>query len=200
MTNSINSTAGGAAGAGLGPLAAAVRSALAAAKAASSSASETTSASTGADGQAVSISKEALAAARSAADAKRTPDELAADVRSELDRQVKAGGRPDFREMSGRATAIVALNADGKFSKGEVFAAKEELNGRTRQEFTAAMTGISTAGGIAQYSAAMLSEYDSMSSEERQARGWTPEFAQASQSFLQARSQMPSIWDQIGHE
>lgn len=146
-----------------------------------------------------SISKAALVAAAAKADAGKTPDVLASDVRAALDAQKKAGGgSPDFNEMSGRAIATVALNKTGQFTRAEQHTAKAALREETRQEVASSMSGMSTSAGLAAYSRHLMSDYDAASDEEREARGWTPAVRSKASEFVQSASGATSLWDQIG--
>lgn len=103
------------------------------------------------------------------ADAKKDFTALSKEVRATLDAQYKSAGKtatPKLDELSGRALAAIALNQTGGFSRTEVSAAKAALQSRERESATGAIKG----GSFAAYSQTLVTQYDAMSSEERQAR------------------------------
>lgn len=178
---------------GAGGTTLAVQKALAAAQAPAAGATGTAAA-TGD----VSISSAAAEKADNAKDFSTLSDE----VRATLDAQYKtaeAAGtknpQPDLSAMTGRALAAIALNRTGTFSRGEVFAAKSALDQQTRAEFMDAMSNGTSIAAIGSYGAALVSEYDSMSPEEREARGWTESFRNVAQTSSSAGSS--SLFDMI---
>lgn len=174
-------------------------------KAASTSASATQTASS--QSEDVSISPEALAAAQAKEDNAKDFATLSAQVRAALDAQyakanatgnatVKSDATPDLSAPSGRAVAAIALNKTGAFSRSEVQAAKAEMRSRIQEDFAnAAMSS----GGVAAYSSQLVSQYDAMSHEEREARGWT-ESTRASASAFAQKATTPSLWDKLASD
>lgn len=147
----------------------------------------------------VNISASAKIAAAEAADNAKDFATLTSDVRATLDAQYKDGGKtPDLSEMSGRALAAIALNRGKDFSTKEVAAAKAELGARTRNEFTASIGGSATMSGLAAYNQMLVSQYDSMSTEEREALGWTDKVRASAASFVGSNGQA-SLFDQLGN-
>jgi len=146
------------------------------------------------------ISLQARIAAAEAADNAKDFSKLESDVRSDLDAQYAAAktkgtsATPDLSEMSGRALAAIVLNKSGSFSRAEVQAAHQEMNGRAR---TAMVGGGLNASGIAAYSQQLLADYKDMSDEERQARGLTPDVIKNATAMAQQTSGPPSLFDLI---
>lgn len=150
-------------------------------------------------GTQVTISAAALAAATAKEDNDKDASVLAKEVRAALDAQYAKGtakGSADMSEFSGRALAIVALNKEGQFSASESRAAKEALREDTRQSFVSAMGSGDAYSMIANYSKQLASQYDSMSAEEREARGWSEDFRNTNADFA-TNFTMPSLFDQI---
>lgn len=130
----------------------------------------------------VNISSTAQAAAAASSDNQEDFTRLSQDVRSTLDAQykaAKAAGKPslpDLSGMSGRALAAIVLNKAGKFSTAEQQDAKAALDQQTRDAFAQATAGGMSMTMLASYSGTLVQQYDAMSPEERQARGWTEQF------------------------
>jgi len=152
----------------------------------------------------VAISAAAQMAAAAKVDDAKDFTALSKEVRSALNQQygdATAAGRdvpsPDVSRMSGRAIAAIALNKTGDFSRDEIFTAKGELNRRNREAFLSATGSNHGAGGLVTYSRQLVSQYDVTSSEEREARGWTPQTRTTSASYVQ-KATAPSLWDMLG--
>jgi hypothetical protein len=147
-----------------------------------------------ATGSGVSISIAAKIAAAEKTDNAKDFTALAKDVRSTLDAQYAAaktagtGARADLSEASGRALAAIILDKTGQFSGTEIAAAKVELNTRGTSDFSSAMRGGSAMTGLAAYNRQLVSSYDSMSQEERDARGWTAGLRSGAEAFVDATS------------
>ena len=145
-------------------------------------------------GNGVSISTDAKLAAADATDNAKDFGALTTEVRTELD-----SGKADMTTMSGRALSAIILNQSKNFSSSEIAAAKHELNGRSREDFTLLAGGGNVMGGLSAYNTQLVSQYDSMSDEERQARGWTPAMRSSAQAFVTASQSTTttSLFDQI---
>lgn len=94
---------------------------------------------------------------------------MAKEVRASLDS--RSQGTTGLEALSGRALAAIALDRGNIFSRNDVLAAKAELQSREREGVTSAMRSGGGLAGLATYSRTLMSDYDAMSSEERQARG-----------------------------
>ncbi len=165
----------------------AVRAALAKATAATTAPAPATS-----SGNGVTISAAARLAAATAADKSKDFNALATEVRNALDDK-----SADLTEMSGRALAAIMLDRNGQFTRTEIAAAKSELTGRTREDFTVLATGSSALGGLGAYNQQLVSQYDAMSDEEREARGWTPALRNSAAAFIQGSQTASSLFDAI---
>lgn len=150
----------------------------------------------------VSISADAQAAAAEADDNKRDFTDLAKEIRSSLDTiyaAEKAAGKPqsaNFANLSGRALSAVVLNQGNQFTGVEQRQAKAALDQQTRAAFAAATQGGMSMSSLSSYSQSLVTQYDAMSPEERQARGWTEAFRDNAAKVVSQGSL--SLFDQIG--
>ncbi|CAN5536736.1 hypothetical protein BH11PSE4_BH11PSE4_27630 [soil metagenome] len=117
---------------------------------------------------------------------------VASAVRAALDDQAKAaaaagkelvfdsgrktGQLADLSGVDNRSLSAISLNQDGLFSNQESYAAKTELNSRSRASILAALKQSQSSGDPSQLSLGILNAYSAMSSEERTATNWTPAF------------------------
>jgi len=88
----------------------------------------------------------------------------------------KTGQLVDFSSVDNRSLSAIALNQDQKFSNLETYAAKKELDSRTRASILSSLKQSQQSGDPSQLSLGILQSYSAMSDEERQASGWTPSF------------------------
>jgi hypothetical protein len=130
----------------------------------------------------VSISPTAQAAAAETADHAKNFTDLANEIRSSLDTlhaAEKAAGKPqaaNFSQLSGRALSAVVLNQGNQFTPAEQRAAKTVLDQQTKNDFASATSSGMSMSSLSSYSQSLVAQYDAMSAEERQARGWTSQF------------------------
>ena len=103
---------------------------------------------------------------------------LAAEKGTELvyDPGRKFGQLVDFSSFDNRSLSAIALNQDQKFSSLETYAAKKELDTRTRLSILDSLKQSQQSGDPTQLSLGILQSYSAMSDEERQASGWSPAF------------------------
>lgn len=167
----------------------------------SSDATTTTPAATASDDNGVSISSDAQAAASEADDNSKDFTDLANEVRSSLDTLYaaeKTAGKPqtaNFANLSGRALSAVVLNQGNQFTPAEQRQAKSALDQQTRDTFASATAGGMSMSSLASYSQSLVTQYDAMSPEERQARGWTDSFRNNAAKVVSEGSL--SLFDQI---
>ena len=81
-------------------------------------------------------------------------------------------GAIDFRRFDDRSLSAVALNKDDQFSTHEVAQAKAEIRQRDSDAIKASYQSTSDADGG--FGKAMITRYAGMTTEEREASGWTP--------------------------
>lgn len=103
---------------------------------------------------------------------------LAAEKGTELvyDPARKFGQLVDFSSIDNRSLSAITLNQDQQFSNQEIYAAKKELDSRTRADILASLKQSQQSGDPTQLSLGILQSYSAMSDEERQASGWSPAF------------------------
>ncbi len=134
---------------------------------------------------------------------------VANDVRAFLDRQKsaaasngkelvydpgrKTGQLADLSTLDNRSLSAITLNQDKRFSVEEIHAAKQELNTRTRAAVLDALKQSQSAGDPRQFSLGILKAYSAMSSEERQATNWTPEFQDTAIKSYKSTSRLLSM-------
>ncbi|ABD89869.1 hypothetical protein [Rhodopseudomonas palustris] len=90
-----------------------------------------------------------------------------------FDRGRKTGQLADLSTIDNRSLSAIALNQDQLFSKQESFAAKQELDSRSRASILTALKQSQKTGDPTQLSLGILNAYSAMSNEERQATHWT---------------------------
>ena len=168
----------------------------------SSGASAPAATDTGSGDNGVSISSDAQAAAAEADDNQKDFTDLANEVRSSLDTLYaaeKTAGKPqtaNFANLSGRALSAVVLNQGKQFTPTEQHQAKAALDQQTRESFASATQGGMNMSSLASYSHSLVTQYDAMSPEERQARGWTESFRDNAAKVVTEGSL--SLFDQVG--
>jgi hypothetical protein len=117
----------------------------------------------------------------------RTRDigKVASDVRSVLDKQYATAtgdgmavgpddGKIDFSKFDDRSLAAVALNKGEQFSDHEVAQAAAEIRTRNRDSVSGAFNSTKGSSDPSAFGKTLITQYASMSDEERQAVGWTP--------------------------
>lgn len=130
------------------------------------------------DGAPVGTTKTFTTVATDARTALDAQAKLAAENKTELvyDKGRKFGQLVDFSSFDNRSLSAIALNQDQKFSNQEIYAAKKELDSRTRASILTSLKQSQQTGDPSQLSLGILQSYSAMSDEERQASGWTPAF------------------------
>jgi hypothetical protein len=135
--------------------------------------------------------------------------DIASDVRAFLDRQKSeaaskgkelvydsrrtTGQLADLSSLDNRSLSAISLNKDDRFSGEEIYAAKQELNARTRASVLDALKQSQSTGDPRQLSLGILKAYSTMSPEERQATNWTPEFQDAAIKSYKSTSTLLSM-------
>lgn len=152
----------------------------------------------------LSISNAAKIAAAEAADNKKDFAALSQQVRQTLDAQYaaeeanKTSDAPDLSLMSGRALAAVLLNRNGDFSSREMALAKKELNERARIELAETLKSGNAMNALVKYNQQLVADYDGMTQEEREARGWTDKTRSTAEAFItmvNGTDTTPSLFD-----
>ena len=115
----------------------------------------------------------------------RDIDDVVADVRVALDRQYSLAtgegmatgpdaGKIDFARFDDRSLSAMALNKGGQFSDHEVKEAADEIRTRNREGVSSYWKAAQQSGDGSTFGRTLVSQYVSMSAEEREAVGWTP--------------------------
>lgn len=115
----------------------------------------------------------------------RDIDDVVADVRVALDRQYSLAtgegmatgpdaGKIDFARFDDRSLSAIALNKGGQFSEHEAKEAAGEIRSRNREGVSSYWKAAQQSGDGSAFGRTLVSQYVSMSSEEREAVGWTP--------------------------
>jgi hypothetical protein len=101
----------------------------------------------------------------------------------------KVGQLADLSGLDNRALSAMALNQDGLFAVDESYAAKKELDSRSRTTVLEALKQSQSSGDPTKFSLGILNAYSAMSDEERLATNWTPAFRDnAVQSYKSTNS------------
>lgn len=130
------------------------------------------------DGAPVGTTKDFATVATNVRAALDAQASLAAQNGKELvyDPARKTGQLADFASLDNRSLSAITLNQGEQFSNLEMYAAKKELDARTRASVLDALRQSQTSGDPARLSLGILQSYAAMSDEERQATNWTPAF------------------------
>lgn len=88
------------------------------------------------------------------------------------------GQMVDFSKFDSRSLSAVALNSGDQFSAEEVFAAKTEMNGRSRATLLACINHAAETNDPTALAKKIISAFGSMSPEERSAAGWSDDLYQ----------------------
>lgn len=153
----------------------------------------------------VSISRAARIAAAEKVDNAKDFSALSQQVRQTLDAQYASAeeGKADLTEMSGRALAAIALNKTSAFNPREMAAARNELNERARVELAAALKTGNAMDALVSYNQQLVADYDGMTQEERDARGWTDKTRSTADAFIttvNGAENTPSLFDLLNDE
>ncbi|MFD1943225.1 hypothetical protein [Paradevosia shaoguanensis] len=138
--------------------------------------------------------------------------DIAKDARTALDKQyedAKAAGKElvfskfrtkgqqaDFSQFDSRSLSAIALNKDEKFSDQEVSAAKAEMRTRSGQALLASFKSASSSTDPTAFATNIIGAYASLSSEEREAAGWSESFYAAAVSNYESSLKLAQMFAQ----
>ncbi|PTS88809.1 MULTISPECIES: hypothetical protein [unclassified Caulobacter] len=141
----------------------------------------------------------------------RTRDfgKVATDVRAVLDRQYALAtgegaargpdtGDIDFARFDTRSLAAISLNRDGLFSDHEVAEAAGEIRTRDHQSVMSSYKDSASSTDASTFGKAMITRYATMSTEEREASGWTPELYDRMVALQDTREKLASLFSAGG--
>jgi hypothetical protein len=135
---------------------------------------------------------------------------VASDARAALDAQYSAaqangkqlvfsgsgknGQLVDFSSFDSRSLSAVALNQDNLFSADEVSAASKAIKSRSNALLLSSFQSAAAGSDFTAFSQNIISAYGSMSSEERQAVGWTDSFYNTVVQSYQSSAKIASMF------
>jgi hypothetical protein len=108
----------------------------------------------------------------------------------------KTGQLADLSGIDNRSLSAMALNQDQLFSKQESFAAKQELDSRSRASILGALKQSQSSGDPTKLSLGILNAYSAMSAEERQATNWTASLRDTAVQSYKSTTQLLSMLQQ----
>jgi hypothetical protein len=108
----------------------------------------------------------------------------------------KTGQLADLSGIDNRSLSAIALNQDQLFSRQESFAAKQELDSRSRASILTALKQSQSSGDPTKLSLGILNAYSAMSAEERQATNWTPSLRDTAVQSYKSTTQLLSMLQQ----
>lgn len=135
--------------------------------------------------------------------ARKTLDALYADA-------IKAGKAPTFNKQTtvgtyidmsafdSRSLSAIALNTGTKFAAEEVAAASAALRSKSGAALLAGFQNAAKSSDPTAFSQNIISIYSSMSSEERQAAGWSDQFYQAAVASYESTSKLTQMFAEAG--
>ncbi|HTM77387.1 MAG TPA: hypothetical protein VL133_07135, partial [Devosia sp.] len=140
--------------------------------------------------------------------------DVASDVRTALDKKyadaVANGRAPTFNkatkigtyiDLSGfdaRSLSAMVLNAGGQFSQDESSAANSALRAKGSAALIAGYQAAAKSGDPTALSQNLIGLYSSMSSEERQALGWSDKFYQAALQSYASTTKLTQMFAEAG--
>lgn len=153
-------------------------------------------------------------AAKGEAIIERSFADVTSDARRALDKQHKAAeaegkrlifsgdptrGKPvDLSGFGNRALSAISLNRDGSFSSSEVLAAKEELQTRVGKTVQEAFRSSGPRNDPTSFSKNLIAQYQTMSVEEREAAGFTPEYYVTLKQNFETSQAMAQLFAGLG--
>lgn len=140
----------------------------------------------------------------------RTRDfgKVANDVRAVLDKQYATAtgadaatgpdsGEIDFSKFDDRSLAAVSLNRDGQFSDHEIRQAVDEIRTRDHASVMASYKD-SDGADASSFGKSLITRYAAMTSEEREASGWTPELYDKMVAMQNTRDKLAEMFSGSG--
>ncbi|SMQ70326.1 hypothetical protein SAMN06295905_1887 [Devosia lucknowensis] len=138
--------------------------------------------------------------------------DLAGNTRSALDQiyaQAKANGKlatfnrntttgtyVDLGKLSSRALSSIVLDREGTFTPTEVNAARFALQSKSGATLLAGFQSASKSGDPTAFSQNIIAAFNSMSSEERQAVGWSDQLYKAAMQSYASTSKLMELFGQ----
>lgn len=104
----------------------------------------------------------------------------------------------DLSTFDSRTLSSIALNTDGKFSDAEMREASSALRSKSGAALLAGFQNAAKSSDPTAFSQNIMSIFASMSSEERQAAGWSDKFYQAAIESYTTTSKLTQMFAQAG--
>lgn len=113
-----------------------------------------------------------------------------------FDKTSKSGQYVDLASYSSRALSSIVLAKEGTFSLEEVRVARSALQSRSGATLLSGFQSASKSGDPTAFSQNVISAYNSLSAEERQAVGWSDQLYQAAMQSYASTSKLMSMFTQ----
>ena len=138
-----------------------------------------------------------------ASDARQALDKLYAQAIADgkaptFNKQTTVGTYIDMSAFESRTLSAIVLDTTGKFTSEEVTAANTALRAKSGAALLAGFQSAAKSSDPTAFSQNIISIYASMSTEERQAAGWTDQFYQAAVESYQSTSKLMEMFTQAG--
>lgn len=115
-----------------------------------------------------------------------------------FNKQTTVGTYIDMSAFDSRSLSAIALNTGNKFTAEEVSAASTALRGKSGAALLAGFQSAAKSSDPTAFSQNIISIFSSMSTEERQAAGWSDQFYQAAVASYQTTSKLTQMFAQAG--
>lgn len=115
-----------------------------------------------------------------------------------FNKQTTVGTYIDMSSFPSRTLSAIALNTDNKFAPEETNAAQAALRTKSGAALLAGFKSASKSSDPTAFSQNIISVYSSMSEEERQAAGWSPDFYAAALASYQTTNKLTEMFAQAG--
>lgn len=138
---------------------------------------------------------------------------LAANARATLDKRYAdahaAGKTPTFNpystrgavidlsDLSSRTLSAIVLNEGGQFSADEIKAAQSTMRTKSSATLMAGLKAAGRSGDPTAFSQNIIAAFSSLSSEERQAAGWSDQLYEAAIANYTTSSKLAQMFDQL---
>ena len=135
--------------------------------------------------------------------ARKTLDALYADALAggkapTFNKDTKTGNFIDLSKLDSRTLSSIALDQTGKFSSDEVRAASSTLRSKSGAALVAGFQNAAKSSDPTAFSQNIISMYASMTTEERQASGWSPQFYEAALNSYQSATKLLNMFSEAG--
>lgn len=135
--------------------------------------------------------------------ARKTLDALYADALAggkapTFNKDTKTGNFIDLGKLDSRTLSSIALDQTGQFSADEVRAANSTLRSKSGAALVAGFQSAAKSSDPTAFSQNIISMYASMTADERQATGWSPQFYEAALNSYQSTTKLLNMFAEAG--